>query len=252
VNRPENNVRVVLVSPRNPLNIGAAARAMLNFGFSDLAVVAPHEPVWREAKSAVGAESVLMRAHVTTDLADSVADRTLVIGTSSLERRQLRQGIVPLNQLADRVKDVWSSRIAIVFGSEKKGLTNDDLSHCHFITRIPTTDECPSMNLGQAVAVCCYELRRVMDTGDAQTADRREPQRSQPLGQNQAGAASSAEDIQLLLDTIERMRGAESPVQHPKSARLRNALLRWQLTRGDVSILMSILRDIEWRMKSGE
>src|SRR5580692_2662002 len=88
-----DRVEVVLVSPRNPLNIGAAARAMANFGFARLAVVAPYEPHWREANSAVGAEDLLQSARVNESLPDAVADCTLVVGTGSLEHRKPDQPV---------------------------------------------------------------------------------------------------------------------------------------------------------------
>ncbi|MEI9970393.1 MAG: TrmH family RNA methyltransferase [Terracidiphilus sp.] len=92
-------IEVVLVSPRNPLNIGAAARAMANFGFARLAVVAPYEPHWREAKSdphwreaqsAIGADDLLQNARITESLADAIADCTLIVGTGSLDYRKPR------------------------------------------------------------------------------------------------------------------------------------------------------------------
>ena len=116
---------IVLVSPRNPLNIGAAARAMANFGFTRLAVVAPYEPNWREAKSAVGASDLLQNAKSTECLADAVADCTLVVGTGSLEHRKPEQPVIPLPELAPLIQNelARNGRIALVFGSEKRGLT---------------------------------------------------------------------------------------------------------------------------------
>jgi tRNA/rRNA methyltransferase len=84
-------VEVVLVSPRNPLNIGAAARAMANFGFRHLAVVAPYAPMWREARSAVGAPEILLNAAETTSLGEAVAASTLVVGTGTLTYRKPEQ-----------------------------------------------------------------------------------------------------------------------------------------------------------------
>jgi TrmH family RNA methyltransferase len=150
---------VVLVSPRNPLNIGAAARAMANFGFSRLTVVAPYQPHWREAKSAVGAEDLLSIARKTETLADAVADCSLVLGTATLTRRKPEQPVVPLPLLAPFIREKEKNgRVALVFGPEKRGLTREDLSFCHYLVEIPTHPSQPSMNLAQAVAVCLYEL----------------------------------------------------------------------------------------------
>ncbi len=155
-----DRIQIVLVSPRNPLNIGAAARAMANFGFSRLSVVAPFEAHWREAQSAIGASELLQSAKRAERLEEAIADCTLVIGTGTLAHRKAEQPVVPLPNLASIIegKSAHSARIALVFGSEKRGLTRDDLSYCHLLTVIPTDAAQPSMNLGQAVAVCLYEL----------------------------------------------------------------------------------------------
>ena len=151
---------MVLVSPRNPLNIGAVARAMANFGFSHLTVVASYEPHWREARSAVGAPELLMDARETLTLAEAVCDCTLVLGTGTLTHRKPEQPVIGLNELAPIIGSELDNggRIAVVFGPEKHGLTREDLSWCHRLVQIPTDDGQPSMNLGQAAAVCLYEI----------------------------------------------------------------------------------------------
>ena len=98
-----DRIQIVLVSPRNPLNMGAAARAMANFGFTHLSVVTPWEPHWREAKSAVGAESILEAATVAGSIPEAVADCTLVVGTGSLEYRKPEQTAITLPDLAPLV-----------------------------------------------------------------------------------------------------------------------------------------------------
>ena len=132
---------VVLVETSNPLNIGAAARAMSNFGFRHLRVVNPYQPAFREARSAVGASALLASAEQFKTVADAVADCTLVVGTTAVRHRALQQ---PLRRLEDGArlirKRLGSNRVALLFGSEKRGLTNDELSHCHWLIRVPTTD----------------------------------------------------------------------------------------------------------------
>jgi len=151
---------VILVSPRNPLNIGAAARAMANFGFSRLTVVAPYEKHWREAQSAVGAKELLQNAKVVLDLETAIVDCTLVIGTGTLTYRKAEQPVALLADLPHHIERSLAAngRIALVFGPEKRGLTRKDLSYCHLLAEIPTDTRQPSMNLGQAVAVCLYEI----------------------------------------------------------------------------------------------
>ena len=153
-------IDVVLVSPRNPLNIGAVARAMANFGFTHLSVVDPYEPHWREARSAVGAPDLLKNARETAGLADAVRDCSLVLGTGTVTRRRPEQPVVRLDELAPLVaQELYrGGRIAMIFGPEKHGLTREDLSYCQVLVEIPTDPRQPSMNLGQAAAVCLYEL----------------------------------------------------------------------------------------------
>lgn len=164
-NLQRDRIAIVLVRTRNPLNIGAAARAMVNFGFNDLRVVEPWQPSWQEARSAVGAASVLASAREFSTLADAVADCTLVYGTAAIARRQPIRPILSLPQLGPELSKELpahpvSGRLAIVFGSEKSGLSNDDFSLCNALLHIPTQPVQESMNLGQAVAVCLYELAR--------------------------------------------------------------------------------------------
>ena len=152
---------MVLVRSRNPLNIGAAARAMSNFGFRSLRLVTPWEPSYLGARSAVGASQVLLNAELFGSVAEAVADCGLVVGTSAVGERELHHPLRVLEQGAESMRqELAAAPVALLFGSEKFGLSNEDLSHCHWLMRVPTRDEHVSMNLGQAVAVCLYELAR--------------------------------------------------------------------------------------------
>jgi tRNA/rRNA methyltransferase len=157
-----DRIDVVLVSPRNPLNIGAVARAMANFGFSHLTVVAPFAPHWREARSAVGAPELLQSAVEKSTLAEALAACTFVAGTGTLTHRKPEQPVISLPDvgpvLAQHVFADRGGRMGLVFGPEKHGLTRDHLSYCHVLLEIPTDPRQPSMNLGQAVALCLYEI----------------------------------------------------------------------------------------------
>ncbi len=151
-----DRLAVVLVSTRNPLNIGAAARAMSNFGFRDLRVVNTFDVAFREARSAVGAPDLLANAKEFKTAAEAVADCTLVVGTTAARNRELHHALHPLPEAAKAVRHHLRknkrSKVALLFGSEKRGLSNADLSHCNWLLHIPTCDEHVSMNLGQAVA----------------------------------------------------------------------------------------------------
>ena len=156
-----DQLRLVLVGPRNPLNIGAAARAMSNFGFLRLRVVNPYEVAFREARSAMGAAPLLTAAEEFPSVAEAVADCALVVGTTAIQHRELRHPLRRLEYGARLIRrQCAGGRVALLFGSEKTGLSNEDLSHCHWLLHIPTRPQHLSMNLGQAVAVCLYELVR--------------------------------------------------------------------------------------------
>ena len=165
----------VLVGARNPLNIGAAARALHDFGFSHLRIVndfaAPLEAaqadITHAANSAIAAHAVLHNARRFDTLTAAIADSTLVVGTTAIGTRELTLPVLPLQQAAPQILTALNqpeSRVALLFGSEKTGLTNDQLSHCHLLTTIPLFSPPGarhlSMNLGQSVAVCLYELTR--------------------------------------------------------------------------------------------
>ena len=157
-NRP---VRVILVRPRNPINIGAAARAMANFGHSDLVVVEPYEPVWQETRSAPEAEEVVKHARAVATWDEAVKDCDIVLGTSSFHQRPFEQATIELPNLGRHLAPFPASKsLALVFGSERSGLSNEELARCQAVIHIPTGKKTPSMNLGQAVAVVLYELRR--------------------------------------------------------------------------------------------
>jgi TrmH family RNA methyltransferase len=242
---PLDSISVVLVAPRNPLNIGAAARALANFGIAHLTVVAPYEPHWREARSAVGAERLLKTAKVTASLEEAVARATFVLGTGALARRKPQQPVVALPALAPLVREELSrgGRVALVFGGEKRGLTRDDLACCHSLVQIPTHPRQPSMNLGQAVAVCLYELATRLTAAPDQHAN----------APNQPPSASSA-DLERLAGVIDQVMCAArySPTAMRAANRydLRLLLRRLALTPADVRRALGFFRRILHRLPS--
>lgn len=235
-------MRVVLVRPRNPLNIGAAARAMANFGLSELVVVAPHPPVWQETRSAVGAEDIVQSARAVQNLAQAIADRSWVVGTTSGSRRNMDRELFPLDRPQEWLpKTGRRARVALLFGSEKTGLSNEEMSFCHRLVKIPTHRQCPSMNLGQAVAVCCYELARagaIPTQPLAPTIHHSDPANFQSIDHVFERAAK-------VLDVVGYLK--------PKSRsatliKLRRLLLDLGLTQNDVKILGGIMAQIEWKL----
>jgi len=232
-------LRVVLVATRNPLNIGAAARAMSNFGFSRLRLVTPYEPAFREARSAVGASKVLANAEVYESVAEAVADCTLVVGTTAVRHRDLHHPLRRLEVGARLLKKhLASSRVALLFGSEKRGLSNEDLSHCHWLARIPTSEENISMNLGQAVAVCLYALVR-----DTKTTARQEKLK--------AATAGEVERItQVLLETLHASGYLERRPVNDSEDRIRRLIRRLHLAAEDTDAWLGMLRQIVWKLRS--
>lgn len=238
-----DRLRVVLVATRNPLNIGAAARAMTNFGCSLLRVVNPYEPAFREARSAVGASGVLAGAAQFKSVAEAVADCTLVVGTTAVRHRDLQHSLRRLEdgaRLIRRRLGSGASRVALMFGSEKVGLSNEDMSHCHWLIRIPTHEKNISMNLGQAVAVCLYELIR-----DSKTA--RQPEQL-PV----AGAAELERITAVLLESLEVSGYLDLRRVADADQRIRRLVRRLRLPARDSILWLGIFRQLLWKMRSGQ
>jgi TrmH family RNA methyltransferase len=241
-NRAEFDLlRVVLVGTRNPLNIGAAARAMSNFGFMRLRVVNPYAPAFREARSAVGASAVLASAEEFGDVADAVADCALVVGTTAVGSRDLHHTVRRLEDGARIIRKRFRSKpVAILFGSEKIGLTNDALSHCHWLIRIPTREEHRSLNLGQAVAICLYELSRAFKAA-------KPPARERP-----ATAGEVERLVPVMLEALRNTSYFKPPGNVHSEEKLRRLLRRMKLSAGDADTLVGMFRQIVWKLRAGK
>jgi TrmH family RNA methyltransferase len=235
-------LRIVLVSPRNPLNIGAAARAMSNFGFTDLRLVNPYEVAFKEARSAVRSRHILERAEVFESVAPAVADCTLVVGTTALGNRDLHVPLHRLEAAAALIRSRLSvSPVALLFGSEKFGLSNEDMSYCHWLLRIPAREEHGSMNLGQAVAVCLYELRR-----DASAVEKRF-EAPQPV---------TTEDVErltgLLLELLECSGYVNERTSKSTELKVRRLVRRLGIPGPDAETWLGMVRQILWKMKQDD
>ena len=237
---PLNNLRIVLVSPRNPLNIGAAARAMSNLGFTRLRLVNPYDVAFQGARSAVGAADLLERAEVFETVAEAVHDCSLVVGASAVGERELRHPLRRLEQGGRVIREhVAASPAALLFGSEKYGLGNDDLSHCHWLMRIPTRRGHGSMNLGQAVAVCLYELVRSPRAAVAQ------PLASKP------GRAADLERLTQLLSELLRKSGYVKPLHEATTEeKIRRLVRRMNLNEQDAQVWLGMAKQIRWKLEN--
>ncbi len=270
-----SRLSIVLVGARNPSNIGAAARAMQDFGFSDLRIAndfaAPFEAAQLEAKSAVAAADVMRNARRFDTLAAAIADCTLIVATTAIGERQLKHPILPLQQATPLILAAMNTpdapslttetsagdnpqqltRVALLFGSEKTGLTNDQLSHATLLTTIPMYapegERHLSMNLGQSVAVCLYDLTR----GGLESSIEIPPLHE---------ALSTAEDrerlTQLLLDVLHATgytrrfpANASEPLVRQLIQQL-GASHREGMTHRQAETLMGILRQILWHERN--
>jgi len=228
-----SNLRIVLVAPRNPLNIGAAARAMTNFGFRHLRLVNPYDVAYQEARSAIHAQEILRSAQEFKTLAEAIADCTLVVGTTSLGHRELQHPLRAMEYGGRLIrKHLASAPAALLFGSEKFGLSNDDLSYCHWLVRIGTSG---SMNLGQAVAVCLYELTR--------KAAASKPEKRK--------AAASADLDRLTARLTEVLRQSGYVHSEGTEAKIRRLVRRLDLPAHDAEVWLGMLRQIQWKVSRG-
>ena len=235
-------LRVVLVRTRNPLNIGAAARAMTNFGFGHLRVVEPYEVGFREARSAVDAEPVLMAAETFGNVAAAVEDCALVVGTAEGRQRKPEE---PLQRLEAGVEEIRQqlrsgARVAVLFGSEKRGLSNEELGPCQRVVRIPTEGEQPSMNLGQAVAVVLYEAIR-----DGETTNDAE------LPQAPATAGDRERLVGLVAEVLERSEAARRGERALGEEKVRRLVRHMALTQPDAREWMGMMRQVLWKLRGG-
>jgi TrmH family RNA methyltransferase len=226
--------KIVLVRPRNPNNIGAVARAMKNFGLTDLCIVSPYPPVWDEVISAVNAADLLNRAGIVQSLDEAIADCNLAVGTTDPTRVEKRRVIYTPVDLSVELRKA-DYRLALIFGSEKHGLTREDLSRCHRVMSIPTRSDCPSMNLGQAVAVCCYELMREEASNTALPLEE--------AGAATAGAIDAA--LKLSIDVLQRIDYVVPGREGDLTLKIRKLLLRLNLTGDDVGVLCGVLNRIK-------
>jgi TrmH family RNA methyltransferase len=234
-----DGLMVVLVRPRNPLNIGAVARAMSNFGVHRLRVVNPYVAAFREARSAVGASDLLNKAQEYKTVADAVSDCPLVVGTTAVRDRALHHQVRRLDiETGDLIREkLVSGNVALLFGSEKIGLTNDDFSHCHWLLTIPTQARNISMNLGQSVAVCLYELSRT----------------ASPESANEVETPATSGELEQITQNLLEALHASGYVKPGNDVmcekKVRELIRRFGLDAMDAKILLGMARQIAWKVR---
>jgi tRNA/rRNA methyltransferase len=234
-----DRLRIVLVRPKSSGNVGSVARAMKNFGVSDLALVAPRRYRRSAADAmAVHAADVLARSRRHASLSDAVADCAWVVGTTCRPGSYRRRPLTPHAAAAEILSITRANRVALVLGPEDHGLSNADLKLCHEIVMIPTHSSYPSLNLAQAALVCLYEIFRLRHPTAAQMESLATSERLERMYEHLGRA---------LLD-IGFLHGANP--EHIMFS-VRRMFGRARLDDREVAIWLGIARQIEWFADSG-
>ena len=237
--RRMENLTVVLVATRNPLNLGAVARAMSNFGVMHLRLVQPYAKAYREAVSAVGASEVMRKAEEFASVPEAVADCGLVVGTTAIGNRDIQHPMRSLEKAGPVLRRrLARERVALLFGSEKWGLSNETLSYCHWLVHIPTRLEHQSMNLGQAAAVCLWELARGA--------------RSFEEGMKRPAARMETVEriTESILECLLRSGYVAARSHEVAEEKLRRMIRRFSLDAGDAEVFLGMARKMEKKLKS--
>ena len=241
----QSNIKIVLVNTAHPGNIGGAARAMKNMGLSELCLVEPREyPAPRAVWRAAGAREVLTHATVVDSVDEAIADCSLVIGTSARERR-IPWPLINPRECGVRVwAEAQKHKVALLFGREDRGLTNDELQKCHYHVHIPSNPEYSSLNLATAVQVLAYEIRMASlanENGDLPDL----AEWDQPL--------VNAEDLENfhnhLAETMAELDFYDP--ENPKQllTRMRRLFNRLRMDQMEVSILRGLLSAVQRKLK---
>jgi tRNA/rRNA methyltransferase len=234
------NCRVVLVRPEIPANIGAVARIMANMGLAQLVLVAPvADPADRQARLlATHGECVLEQCTIVGDLGEALGDCLLVVGTSSRLGGPFRQeGVcLPDQGAALLAATMKSGPTALVFGPERTGLENCEVTQCHHLISIPANPTFPALNLGQAAAICLYELRKAWLQLTSRPPENEKPALFAEQERMFNQLRSALEQIHFLYD--ERA----DAVMHA----LRHLIGRAQPTTMEVGLLFGLARQIHW------
>jgi len=235
------NIRIVLVSPIYGGNIGSVCRAMANMGMRDLAIAEPRRTDGNEARMmACHAEEILASRREFPDLASAVADCSMVLGATARGGLYRQHAKTPREWAPGALAAAESSPVAFVFGREDNGLSNEELALCTQIVQIPTSPDYTSLNIAQAVMVCCYEL--FVAQGSYEPIHEKSPDAPSELRERMFGMWHKA-----LLD-IGFMK--EDKAEHMMLG-LRRVLARGAATVDDVHIMMGIARQAEWAAGAG-
>ena len=232
-----DNIRVVLVATTHPGNIGASCRAMKTMGLNRLYLVNPNlEPYQAAVDLASGADDILENAITTSTLKEALAGCQTILATSARPRDIYLPGFSPREMASYVSEQDDDSNVAIIFGREHAGLTNDELLHANYHIHIPSSKDFSSLNLSQAVQIICYELRMQILNPDVNVQTKQNP------SANFENVESFLEHLQVVLAKIEFLKPENQERIMQKLVRLYR---RAQLESGEVNILRGILTQIE-------
>jgi len=242
-----NNIKVVLVHTSHPGNIGSAARAMKTMDLNNLCLVSPKSFPDKQANTmASSAEDILGNATVVDSLQDAIADCQLVIGSSARSERSLSWSVFDSRQcgevVAEEIAKNKKAKVALVFGRERTGLTNEELSFCHHLVHIPTNPDYSSLNVASAVQILAYECRvSVLAENVISETETNETQAKKEQGEE----IVTSKDMQGYYDHLEQLM-IETEFLDPKEprllmSRLRRLYGRLQISRSEMNILRGIL-----------
>jgi len=230
----QDQISIILVKPEKPRNIGQVARAMKNFGFVNLRLVSPPAGNMREAyENAVDAKDIIDSRVVVNNILDAAKDLNILIGTTSRETER------PLSpwELVDFIMKNPTLKYGILFGTEFRGLSNEELAHCHKVVSIPTSEIYPSMNLSHAVAIICYEIKKGIIANSHEIYINKEP-------------LATIAEIEHLLEhartTLKNIGFIYDSSPDRIIPILRRLSVNLELTSRDIRILRGILRRIDW------
>jgi tRNA (cytidine32/uridine32-2'-O)-methyltransferase len=239
------NVRIVLVGARHPGNIGAAARAMKTMGLAKLALVAPQRyPAPEAGAMAAAAVDLLARAQVFATVREAVADCGLIVGTTARARHLPWRVVEPREAAPEIVAAARHGSVAVLFGAERTGLSNEDIEQCHRLLRIPSDEAYPSLNLAMAVQIVAYELRLAA----------RDPATGAAV---RAGPLASAHEMERFYEqlaaVLEEIDFRDRTGSGHLMARLRRFFNRAAPDENEIHILRGILTSVQGqRRRAGE
>ncbi len=228
------NTYIILHKPEKIRNLGQTARAMKNFGFTNMRIICPPQGNMREAyENSVYARDILDSREIFNNILDATKDLNILIGTTSRSKEY------PLSpwELADLMLSNPYLRYGIIFGTEFRGLSNDEISFCHKVVSIPTSDLYPSMNLSHAVTIICYELKKYFVSDEKNTFIKKDP----------VATISEIEDmLRHAENTLKNIGFLKEDAPGRLTPILRRLSVNLEITSKEVRILRGILRQIDW------